>query len=80
MELQDLYDDRTLDRFIGRAVDQDMMDIKSFKAMLKEHNSRDRPDEADKAGPAPVEELDGLVRDLSYYEELYGGANGSGPA
>lgn len=31
MELQELYDDQVLNRFIGIAVDEDKMDIKSFR-------------------------------------------------
>lgn len=77
MELQDLYDDETLDRFIGKSVDEDKMDFKSFKAMLKEHNSRDRPDKEVTGSPAEAFEPAGLVRDLSYYEDIYGGANGT---
>ena len=42
MELQDLYDDDTLNRFIGIAVDEGKMDIKSFKKMLREYNSGER--------------------------------------
>ena len=77
MELQDLYDDETLNKFIGEAVDQDSMDIKSFKALLKEYNSRDRPDEPPASAPAAETESSGMIRDMSYYEDIYGGENGS---
>ncbi|MCR5324439.1 MAG: hypothetical protein K6E85_14365 [Lachnospiraceae bacterium] len=34
MELQDLYDDETLDRFIRMAINEGKLDIKSFKTLL----------------------------------------------
>ena len=76
MLLGDLYDDPTLDLFIGYCIDKDMMDIKSFKELLKAYN----------AGklelPGSVEETTvslsnrhvyndddpALTRDCSYYE------------
>lgn len=72
MELGELYDDSTLDRFIGTAVDEGKMDIKSFRAMLREYNSvLKQPDgagreEAALSPDAPVP--DPLTRECSYYE------------
>ncbi|MBR1855929.1 MAG: IS21 family transposase [Oribacterium sp.] len=75
MELQDLYDDETLDRFIGMALDEGKLDIKSFKTMLREYNAgkvkeprtahKDMPELSDSGMPHG----DGLTRDCSYYEE-----------
>lgn len=42
MELQELYDDKVLDAFIGLCVDEDKMDIKSFRSMLREYNNGSR--------------------------------------
>ena len=74
MELQDLYDDDTLDRFIGIAIDEGKLDIKSFKTMLREYNSGEREicqKEQDNTIPtttiAPVNAE--LTRNCSYYEE-----------
>ena len=75
MELQDLYDDETLDRFIGMAIDEDKLDIKSFKTMLREYNAGER--KMHKSDKAKIENADGavarvqaeLTRDCSYYEE-----------
>lgn len=39
MLLGELYDDPTLDRFIGYCVDVDKMDIMSFKGILREYNA-----------------------------------------
>ena len=73
MELQDLYDDDTLDRFIGLAVDEGKMDIKLFKEMLREYNSGERKlPEANETesttliiGTTATSEL---TRSCSYYE------------
>jgi transposase len=73
MELRELYDDDTLDYFIGEAVKHGTMDIKSFRSMLKEYNRR----------PSPVRSIntfsngkyiknsdEGLTRDCAYYEDV----------
>ena len=76
MELRDLYDDETLDAFIGEAIKQGTLDFKSFKSMLKEYNRL--------TGPPPDTESEtdhemaviqaisdeGLTRDCSYYEDM----------
>ena len=76
MLLGDLYDDPTLDFFIGYCIDRDMMDIKSFKGLLKAYNAG----KWELPGPmeeAPVNLPDrhvyndndpALTRDCSYYE------------
>lgn len=75
MLLADLYDDETLDRFIGYSVDQDKMDIKSFKALLRDFNAGklSLPEAViapaavgNSAAGQPAEA--GLTRDCSYYE------------
>ena len=73
MELQDLYDDDTLDRFIGIAVDEGKMDIKSFKKMLREYNSGERKiPKCNNAEPTTLiidaEPSSELTRNCSYYE------------
>ncbi len=75
MLLGDLYDDPTLDRFIGYCIDVDMMDIKSFKGILRDYNA------GKLALPEPVsggtkaghktdyrDDDPALTRDCSYYE------------
>lgn len=74
MELQELYSDAVLDYFIGKAVDECRMDIKSFRQMLKEYNGRDisqssctLPEVLIKAEASG--QADPLTRECSYYEE-----------
>ena len=83
MLLRDLYDDVTLDLFIACSIEQDRMDITSFKAILREYNAGiltpDRIKTAGKGmnGPVPGaaevqgyrDDEPGLTRDCSYYEE-----------
>ena len=73
MLLSELYDDATLDCFIGYSVDEDKMDIKSFKEILKEYNAGKRtiPGLAGSAGGSMAynDEDPALTRDCSYYEE-----------
>lgn len=76
MLLGDLYDDPTLDGFIGYCVDQDKMDIKSFKEILRAYNAGklDFPGSSSKGTEEPAEGKDdqdddlALTRDCSYYE------------
>ena len=71
MELQELYDDKVLNAFIGLCVDEDKMDIKSFRSMLREYNNGTRTlDEPIRQ--KSISENDAaffLTRDCSYYEE-----------
>lgn len=77
MLLQDLYDDDVLDRFIGYSIEQDKMDIRSFRALLRDYNSRKLalPDaaqentEAAADGTGYRDDIPGLTRGCSYYEE-----------
>jgi len=78
MLLSDLYDDPILDLFIGYCVDQDKMDIKSFKAVLRDYNSGKLtlPDtvpealqEVEESSMAYHDDDPQLLRDCSYYEE-----------
>lgn len=68
MELQELYDTDVLDRFIGIAIDEDMMDIKSFKKLLKEHNRNKEKSVDSIQQTIPVQSY--LTRDCSYYENI----------
>lgn len=75
MELQDLYDDETLDRLIGFCIDRNKMDIKSFKKMLREYNAgklflQDTPTTVQTRGSTMEYHDDdpALTRDCSYYE------------
>lgn len=75
MLLGDLYDDDTLDRFIGYSIEQDRMDITSFKELLRSYNSGElelpepKALKVDVAGKMSYRDDDpGLMRDCSYYE------------
>jgi len=71
MELQELFDDSTLDSFIGIAVDQDKMDIKSFKKLLREYHDSDKQTDSIQTKDIPSSDYSeeiGLTRDCSYYE------------
>ena len=77
LELSDLYDHDLLDYFIGQAVEKDVMDIHSFRKMLKEESR-----EALKTLTEPSDEKafsinpelsrkaneEGLIRNLNYYD------------
>ena len=70
MELRELYDDEILDVYIGMAVKEGHLDIKSFRAMIKEHTR-----ESMKKLPEIVRDPHGastemLTRSLSYYEDV----------
>lgn len=66
MLLQELYDDEVLDFFIGVAVEEDKMDISSFRGLLKEYNSGKRI--VDKLPEEEQADMFSLTRDCSYYE------------
>ena len=76
MLLGELYDDPTLDRFIGYCVDTDKMDIASFKGILREYNAGklelpgDEPQTVAEPSEKEVYRDDdpALLRDCSYYE------------
>lgn len=73
MLLADLYDDVTLDRFIGYCVDHDKMDIRSFKGILRDYNAGKLSipgtgEESVESGMPCREEDPELTRDCSYYE------------
>ena len=71
MELQELYDTAVLDRFIAYAVEHDLMDIRSFKRLLKE-KYRDIAFPVETEMPASSAQVlaDGILRECSYYEEI----------
>ena len=75
MLLGDLYDDLTLDRFIGYCIDADKMDIASFKGILREYNAgKLKLPEPVSENMGTTSEMDyrdddpALTRDCSYYE------------
>lgn len=77
MLLLDLYDAATLDLFIGYSIEQDKMDIKSFKGLLRDYNAgklglpqaASGPASEDTEGSMEYREDDpALTRDCSYYE------------
>lgn len=83
MLLAELYDDATLDRFIGYSINQDRMDISSFKDILRDYNAGNLalpgPRAAADSGAITGyrDDAPALVRDCSYYEvnamsEVYG--------
>ena len=87
LELSDLYDHDLLDYFIGKAVEEDTMDIRSFWMMLKS-KSREvlKPltkTEGEKETPADITpagnpEEEGLIRDLKYYDLAESGVPSNG--
>jgi len=70
MELQELYEDDVLNTFIGKCVDEDRMDIQSFRSMLREYNSEARKPKADVKSEVIAKDIQAssLTRDCSYYE------------
>lgn len=75
MLLGELYDDATLDRFIGYCIALDKMDIASFKGLLKEYNAGKLvlPESAFEdagagCGKDYPDDDPALTRDCSYYE------------
>jgi hypothetical protein len=84
LELQELYETEVLDRFIAYAVKNDMMDIKSFKRLLKEHFREiaytDDKDAWDTMPPLKGSQItgcrtsssipEGILRECSYYEGI----------
>ena len=75
MLLGELYDDATLDRFIGYCIALDKLDITSFKGLLKEYNAGNLtlPEVSleDLGGVCSKDYRDddpALTRDCSYYE------------
>lgn len=69
MELQELYEDSVLDTFIGIAVDENKMDIKSFRELLRNYNSGNRVLDLDDHQETTFwDEHPALTRDCSYYE------------
>jgi len=74
IELEDLYDRDILNHFIGLAVDLDRMDIKSFRALLKErYKEMIKEKYASGTGIETKKDPSGLTRDLSYYDSIASG-------
>lgn len=63
LELQELYDDDVLDHFIGIAIEEDKMDITSFRTIVRDYNNGNRLLAKESSPPQ-----DKLIRDCSYYE------------
>lgn len=84
LELQELYEIEVLDRFIAYAVKNNMMDIKSFKRLLKEHFREiaytDDKDAWNKMSASEGRQITdcmpsssvpgGILRECSYYEDI----------
>ena len=72
MELQELYSIDVMNQLIGIAVDEDRMDIKGFKSILKEYNEGKHTLENLSQDSVPHHSRfeTALTRDCSYYEEL----------
>lgn len=74
MEFQELYDDDVLDAFIGIAIREDKLDIRSFKMLLREYNNgtmnlNEQQKNSTSCSKDPPDEH-ALIRDCSYYEEF----------
>ena len=79
--LRELYDDATLDLFIAYSIENEKMDIASFKSLLKDYNAgklrlpvpgaSSGALEAQATGPSMEyrDDAPDLTRDCSYYEE-----------
>jgi hypothetical protein len=80
LELLELYDAEILDCFITYSVKNNMMDIKSFKKLLKERyneiayiNAKDDHDTNYSSKGKQIAEftqLNGILRECSYYEDI----------
>ena len=71
MELLELYDAGTLDQAIAIAIDENCMDIKSFRMLMKEYNAGLRTFEKKTDNVSySVITADALTRDCDYYEKL----------
>ena len=80
MELTDLYDSDVLDYFIGRAVNEQCMDIRSFRSMLKTESQNalrklqcDQNQNSHTTEKTLKDEDQMMIRDLGYYEAVTGG-------
>jgi len=74
MELQELYSVDIIDALIGIAVEEDRMDIRGFKTLLREYNAglRRLPGSRQPLEASPPEtekQTDPLIRNCSYYED-----------
>lgn len=71
MELLELYDAKIIDQAIAVAIDENCMDIKSFRMLMKEYNAGLRTFEKKTASVScDVITIDALTRDCDYYEKL----------
>lgn len=85
MELEELYDAGILDRFIGYAVDHDVLGISAFKELLRSYNAgiftlppikTDTETASVTLGGDQYRDDDpALLRDCDYYEKNVGGLN-----
>ena len=67
MQLQELYDDDILDHFIGVSIEEDKLDIQSFRGLLREYNNGLREVESKTSVDCAAKE-EALTRDCTYYE------------
>lgn len=78
MELLELYEADTLNQAIAVAVEENRMDIKNFRMLLKEYNAGTRSftiKEATVTSPVSADAGESLTRDCDYYEQLTQEAN-----
>lgn len=72
MELQELYSDEVLDAFIGTAIDENKLDIKAFRGLLRDYNSHNRTEPSNESASRKtityVNDPPALTRDCSYYD------------
>ena len=71
LELLELYDAKILDQAIAVAIDENCMDIKSFRMLMKEYNAGLRifKKKTDMISCTAIP-ADALTRDCDYYEKL----------
>lgn len=73
LEFRDIYDDEVLDSLIGVAINQNALDIWSFRELLKTYN-KNNASTGNASKPAKsVPSDESLVRDCSYYQEALTG-------
>lgn len=77
MELEELYSQSDMDILIGIAVDENQLDIKGFKSILKRHNSGNHMPDSLSIPDQKLTSCDelnvALTRDCNYYEEYANG-------
>ncbi|WP_180954774.1 IS21 family transposase [Mediterraneibacter gnavus] len=71
MELLELYEAEILDQAIAVAIEENRMDIKGFRLLMKEYNAGLRSFKKNEDSPScTTTATDALTRDCDYYEKL----------